>query len=302
MNTEIINKTMDRSDLLTDEAKHVLQTIDSLIKTLYQKNLYMTSWHGTLPIDKIRLSKDGIKNFIKRMLGRTETRLTEDKSGVGIENRGVDYEPLPSSADDGRIPWYLYWEILWVIKNGPEIKNNMRLLDAGGTSSLFSCYLASSGCEVHSIDLNETLASNGNKIAQTMGWNMHSHMMNMKQLNFPDEFFDHAYSICVFEHLDYDLKQASLVEIARCLKKNGILSLTFDYRNPAPGIAGYGKDTRSRNQLKTEKDIARSFLSSGHFELLGNQKFYDNGNSYLVHQKFDNTPYTFGAIFLKKKG
>ncbi len=177
----------------------------------------------------------------------------------------------------------------------------MKLLDAGGTSSLFTCYLASLGHEVYSIDMNETLVLNGNKLAKALGWNMFFCAMNMKKLDFEDEYFNHAYSICVFEHLDYDIKQSALHEIARCLKPNGIFSITFDYRNPAPAIAGLGPDTSERNQLKTKKDIITSFLLAEHFELYGNQEFYDNGKSYLVHPNFDNAPYTFGSIFLKKK-
>lgn len=292
-----INKTMDRSDLLTDQAKPVVREINDLIRALYDTGLYMTSWFGTLPREvRIGFSKDGIKNLIKKLL-----RIKEVKAGVGIGNRGSAYEPLPDSADDARISWYLYWEIFWVIKNGPQVKSNMRLLDAGGTSSLFTCYLASLGCEVHSIDINEKIVSNGNKIANVMGWNMFSYTMNMKEMDFEDGYFDHAYSICVFEHLDYEIKQSALSEIARCLKPNGILSITFDYRNPAPAIAGCGPDISERNQLKTKKDIIRNFLSTEHFTLLGNQEFYDNGKSYLVHQQFDNAPYTFGAIFLQKK-
>lgn len=157
------------------------------------------------------------------------------------------------------------------------------------------------GVEVHSIDINETLVSNGNKISKKMGWNMLSYEMNMKELDFEDKYFDHAYSICVFEHLDYEIKQAALSEIARTLKPNGVLSITFDYRNPAPSIAGFGPDTSKENRLSTKEDIKRNFLDNDYFELLGNQNFYDNGKSYLVHPQFNNAPYTFGAIFLKKR-
>ena len=296
--TRIINKTMDRSDLLTCEARLIVQAINNLIKMLYSKDLYMTSWYGTL-FKKSgigRFSKDGIKYFIKKIL-----RKTEDRIGVGSAERGAFYKPLSDAADDGRIPWYLYWEIFWIIKNGPQIKNNMRLLDAGGTSSLFSCYVASLGAEVHSVDLNKALVSNANKIASVMGWNLLGYTMNMEKLDFENEHFDHAYSICVFEHLDYKIKQSALHEIARCLKPGGILSVTFDYRNPAPAITGRGSDISERNRLQTKEDIKRNFLSSGHFELLGNQEFYDNGQSYLFHPRFNNSPYTFGSIFLKKK-
>lgn len=293
-----INKTMDRTDLLTDEAKPIVQAINELIGTLYSKKLYMTSWYGTLPErHRIKLNRAGIKYLIKII-----TRQVKTKEKVGMPNRGLGYKPLSDAADDDRIPWYLYWEIFWVLNNGPEIKKNMRILDAGGTSSLFTCFLASLGVEVHSIDINEKLVSNGRRIAKKMRWSMLSYEMNMKELDFEDEYFDHAYSICVFEHLEYEIKQAALSEIARTLKPNGVFSITFDYRNPAPSIAGFGPDTREKNRLSTENDIKHNFLDNKYFELMGNKDFYDNGKSYLVHPYFDNAPYTFGSIFLKKKG
>ena len=295
--TTIINKTMDRSDLLADQAQPTVQALNDLIGALYSKGLHMTSWYGTLPKGgTIEPNKDGINTLINRVLGRTES-----EAGVGIGNRGPDYEPLPNAADDGRIPWYLYWEIVWVMKHGPEVKPNMRLLDAGGTSSLFTCYLASLGCEVHSIDINRRLVANGNRIAKAMGWNMCSYPMNLKKLDFEDGFFDHAYSICVFEHLEYEARHQALSEIGRCLRPNGILSLTFDYRNPAPYIAPYGPDTSEKNQLKRERDIRRNFLSGQDLELLGNQEFLDNARSYLVNPRYDDAPYTFAAVFLRKR-
>jgi len=76
--------------------------------------------------------------------------------------------------------------------------------------------------------------------------------------------------------------------------------MTFDYRNPAPSVSGFGPDTSETNQLSTEEDLKRSFLSTGLFELVGNRTFHDNQESYLVHPRLDNAPYTFGAIFLRK--
>ena len=35
--------------------------------------------------------------------------------------------------------------------------------------------------------------------------------------------------------------------------------------------------------------------------VLGNEQFYDNGQSYLVNPKHRNSPYTFGALFLRKR-
>ena len=234
---------------------------------------------------------------MKSVLGKKP----DDPYRVGLDNRGLDYEALPGAADYGRFPWYLYWETCWVLRHGPTLERPMRLLDAGGASSLFSCYLASLGHEVYSIDLSKELVANTNRIARAMGWTLRSYVMNMTKLDFPDKFFDHAYSVCVFEHLNLAARKSALNEIARCLKPGGMLSLTFDYRNPAPVLWGHGPATREENQLKTQQDIWRSFLSTDSFELRGNREFNDNGQSYLVHPQFGNAPYTFGALFLQKK-
>lgn len=293
---KIINKTISRSDILSLEARPVIQAIDDLIEDLYSRKLFMTSWYGSLPNGgQINFNRDLVKTIIKKILRKGY----EGTEGIGIENRGTEYEPLSGSVDDVRIPWYLYWEIYWVIKNGPKITSSMRLLDCGGTSSLFTCYLASLGSEVHSIDKNSSLVNNGKKIANKMKWNLFSYSMDMRNLDFEDETFDHAYSICVFEHLPYEVKKRALNEIARCLKPNGILSITFDYRNPAPAVMGI-PDSSKENQLLNVDDIKRNFLETGAFELLGNQDFHDNGLSYLVNPFRNNQPYTFGAVFLKK--
>lgn len=83
------------------------------------------------------------------------------------------------------------------------------------------------------------------------------------------------------------------------MKPGGILSLTFDYRNPAPGVVGIGKDPSARNALKSEADIQRSFLQTGLFEVVQPEAFVDNGKSYLSHPMFEGGLYTFGSIFLK---
>jgi len=267
----IINQTMDRDELMSADAKLIVKAVNDLIRRLYAKDLHMTSWYGDLPANTPGQPLSfRLKSAAKKILGRAG-----DSTCVGRENRGADYQPLPDSADDGRFPWFLFWEIVSVMRYGPQLTAQMRVLDAGGTSSLFSSYLGSLGCEVHSIDLNPLLVANGNRVAQAMGWKMKSYAMNMKKLEFPDAFFDHAYSICVFEHLDFDIKQAALHEIARCLMPGGILSITFDYRNPAPFVVGVGADTRERNQIKLPQDVTRNFLATSRFQLVGDRDFFE---------------------------
>lgn len=301
--TTVINKTMDRDDLLTPELQPTVEALNALTHKIYAAEVAMSAWIGSLKNEKPSPAEQ-IKRQIRKLLGRPVAPLGEASPLENGMRQRLHYEPLPGAADDLRLPWFLYWEISWVMHvTRPFLKPGMRLFDGGGASSLFACYLASLGYEVHAIDLNPKLIRNSDRIANAMGWqNMHSHIMNLGNIEFPDAYFDHAYSICVFEHLDYAIKQSALKEIARCLRPGGIFAITFDYRNPAPGIFGYGKDTRPHNQLKTIDDIKRSFLATPYFELMGNQDFQDNGKSYLqAGEQAGNAPYTFGAIFLRKK-
>ncbi len=278
MSPEAMNKTMARSDLATRQGLLAAERLNALLRDLRAKGLAPSSWLGTLPGDP-----------------------AEEALGQGGLTQRLGYEPLPGAEDDLRIPWFLYWEAAWVLRHAePLLHPGARVLDGGGAASLFACQLASLGCQVHAVDINPRLAEHGNAIARAMGWDLHCHAMNLAELDFPDNSFEHAFSICVFEHLDHDLKQAALAEIARCLAPGGTLSLTFDYRNPAPGVVGVGKDPRPRNRISSPEDVRRAFLSTGRFEVLGNPEFLDNGESYLVHPAFGNTPYTFGSLFLRR--
>ena len=276
---------MDRDDFNKPEFKIISKELNNLVKHMYRKGLYMTSWYGTLPLNQRK------QYFYPYFKNNNEI--------VGQNNRGHKYRSLEFAFDDARLPWYLFWEISQVLLYGPKLNSKCRILDAGGTSSLCSCYLASLGVEVHSIDINPELVANANKISKVMNWNLHSYQMDMRKLDFNNDFFDHSFSICVFEHLHYELKQQALKEISRCTKKDGILAITFDYKNPAPEIAFIGPDTSLQNRLSDFNDISRCFLNTNNFELYGNKTYYDNNKSYLVHPKFDNAPYTFGSIFLK---
>lgn len=301
-----LHKTMDRDDLLSTEGQQLVGELNDLIERIYSAGVAPSSWVGTIP----KAAPEGGRGLLRRVLdalkpGAAGGRYKVDPSEARALDRGVEqrwqYRALDVAADDLRYPWFLYWEIFWVLRYmRPLLRPGMSLLDAGGASSLFTCYMAARQYELHSVDLNKKLLANGDRVAEKMGWkSMHSYCMDMRKLDFPDDKFDHAFSICVFEHLDYDVKQAALREISRCMKPGGILSLTFDYRNPAPGVVGIGKDPSARNALKSEADIQRSFLQTGLFEVVQPEAFVDNGKSYLSHPMFEGGLYTFGSIFLK---
>lgn len=269
---------MSREDLLTPEGARTAALLNELLVGMRGRGTAPSSWLGTVP--------------------------GEPREPAALENgvdQRLDYAALPGAVDDMRLPWFLYWEIHWCLSHaGRALKPGARVLDAGGAASLFYCCLASLGHQVHAVDLNEKLCDYGNAVSETMGWDAACHAQSLAELDAPDHCFDHAFSVCVFEHLDADVKRAALEEIARTLKPGGFLSLTFDYKNPAPGVFGVGKDPRPRNRLSTPEDLERNFLGSPYFELVGNGEFADNGEHYLRHPLYDNAPYTFGAMLLRR--
>lgn len=269
---------MNRADLAQPDLAPIVAELDALIRAMEARGVHPTSWCGTLPSEE-----------------SPETR-ADDRA-----NRGADYQPWPGAANDERLPWYLYWEIVWMLGKGPAPRPGDHVLDVGGSASLFSCLLASRGCEVHSIDINPHLIGHSDRIAQVMGWDLIAYGMDARDMGFEDGYFNAAYSICVFEHLDADIKRDALNEIARVLKPAGILGLTFDYKNPAPCIADRGYDLSERNRLSTPGDIERSLWSCPQFERLSPEHFHDDGTTWLVHPALGNAPYTFGATFQRRR-
>jgi len=292
-----LNTTMDRDDLLTPEGQAFVRELDALAQDLERRQLPVTSWLGALPAPRFELSKAGARAFVRRIrYGRRGI------SPNDLLNRGGEYyQPIPGITDDARHPWFLYWEAYCATRRGPKLEPDTRVLDAGGTGSLFSNYLASRGVETHSIDLNPELVAAGRATAEAMGWDLLSYAMDIAKLDFPDGFFDHAYSICVFEHLDAELRQRALREIARVLKPGGILSLTFDYGAPAVFLASTGSTANPEHLIRTPEDVQRHFFSCDTLEPIGRTGFHDNGKRYLaLPGNPEGGRYTFGAVFLRR--
>ena len=292
------NTTMDRKNLLTPEGQAFVQELNALAQELDRRGLPVTSWMGALPQPSFNFSETGLRTLIRRV--------RYGRGGISpndLLNRGGEhYQSVPGVTDDTRHPWFLYWEAYRTIGQGPKLGPSSRVLDAGGTASLFSNYLASLGAETHSIDLNPELVAAGRATAEAMGWNLHSYAMDMAALDFPDGFFDHAYSICVFEHLEAELRQRALQEIARVLKPGGILSLTFDYGAPAVFLASSGASSDPEHLIRTPEDVERHFFSCDGLVPVGEALFHDNGKRYLTLPTDPSHRYTFGAVFLRRAG
>ena len=288
-----IHTTMDRSELLTDEARPIVRELDALVRTMYGRGLYPGSWYGTVP--PCRFSLDYFREQKQRFLGRP----IEDYWRVGFELRDKHYEPLPGAADDGRFPWYSYWQIVWAVLRGPVLKPGMIVLDAGGCSSLLSCVLAERGATVYSVDINPRLVQNARRIARRMGWPIHAELMSVARLAFPAQFFDHAFAMGVFQSLSERQQVDGLDELHRCLKTGGQLSATFDYRNPAPYQWEHRAYVDGRG-IASEEDIRRVFTARGTFRFVGDAQFLDRGVLPFVHEERPGIRYTLAGIRLAK--
>lgn len=293
---KIINKTMDREDFLLPGGLQLIHDIDALIKHFKDLGLALSGWNGKLTTEKVNPNKDA------RNCGA----------------RG-QYFPLPGAADDPHFPWFLYWEIFWALRNTP-LKEGSWILDAGGSCSLFWAIISEmEKYRIFSCDINKKLIEQALRICIKKNWtviNLRGEI-NQKKTSwsipvlqdvtelhvFPDKTFDAVFSICVMEHLTRSQRQKAMREFYRVLEPGGRLTLTFDYKNPLPAI--YKPDPTfnpDEHLLSTPEQLRSSFLSDEDlFELVGNQDFYDNGKLYLGHPKLKYAPYTFGALFLRRR-
>jgi 2-polyprenyl-3-methyl-5-hydroxy-6-metoxy-1,4-benzoquinol methylase len=284
---EPLNKTMERADLDRPAARAVVEELDELVRWLARRGLRASSWYGSL----------------------------DETASWERTNRGYGYEPLPGAADDGCFPWFLYWEIAWLATNLTLVPGR-RLLDLGGSSSLFSFFAASRGLEVTTVDLNRALVVNADNVAARTGWRLDNHVMDMRDLRL-EGTFDDISSVCVFEHIPLSGRVEVTSEIARYLSPGGTFSLTFDYLNPS-----------RRARISSPADVHEQFVAPSGLRVRGNQRFHDNGHRYLLHPFFHprawragwkldrlkraqfglldlprvkyKNDYTFGALFLER--
>ncbi len=247
----LLNKTMDREDLAQAPVRRVVEELYALMRWMRQQDLAYSSWIGSTGPDP----------FLDR-----QQRL----------NRGPSYVPLPDGVDDERIPWFLLWEIGWLVAH-TEIRPGDKVLDLGGSGSLFSSYLASKGCRVVSVDINPSLVTLANETAARAGWALEAVQMDMTELSFPANTFDRVFSVCVYEHLPEQARIAANRRIRSVLKKGGWFCITFDYANPDRTM-----------HIGSPEDVERQFILPLQMQVLGNPRLHDNGKRYLFHPWFAN--------------
>lgn len=132
--------------------------------------------------------------------------------------------------------WSRMWEYSMMVTVS-QAAEGMRVLDVGGTGTIFAYYLAVLGCQVHTIDIDEHKVQAAAELAQQVpafGLMQNQRMSVLDMSAYRDHTFDRVFAVCVIEHLPSREAQAQAMrEMVRVLKPGGLLGLTYDVVSPA---------------------------------------------------------------------
>ena len=232
-----------------------------------------------------------------------------------IENNFLQYwytTIKPGTPDDLVVKWRDY--VLSGIQRGADLVESIKLyinldgskvLDAGcgygGASIAFSL----AGCRVVGIDIsNQYLRGAQIRAREDFGINnILFQNSSLEMLPFPSETFDIIIGSDVIEHVNN--QEASVYEISRVLKHNGIAFLSFPNRfspqnfmsDPHYGLFGVSVLPRRLASWYVTQFLHRSYsYSVGHFPISNNLRklFLRNG----LNVNFENSlsEMKFGAI------
>ena len=167
----------------------------------------------------------------------------------------------------------------------------MRVLDFGGGATIPLFYLAGSGCEVVSLDIDAQLTSHTNHVAKKMGWKLEGSTFDLTQNEPPARWqqFDRILSFCVIEHIPKQIQNQTLARLGSLLKPGGIFELTFDFGDQAP----------VQGAIHAAQEVQQMILATG-LTVLGDGKFHDTGERFPIDKKYPRHHFTFGSLFLKK--
>jgi cyclopropane fatty-acyl-phospholipid synthase-like methyltransferase len=178
-----------------------------------------------------------------------------------------------------------HWEYPFVLRN-LDLEPGLRILDAGCGRAPLQYLLAELGMEVHGIDPFENVGWHGidRRLAVKYGLSIGYRVEGMERIGYPDGFFDRVISVSVLEHVrarpvrdelktpqsaeDRALQARMIGEMARVLKKGGLLVITLDIMFP---------DGRTRAECNID---VRNLIDSSGLTLLGE-----------VPEGFYGTPY-----------
>ncbi|GBD03406.1 Ubiquinone biosynthesis O-methyltransferase [bacterium HR19] len=244
------------------------------------------------------------KDFDKKSLIPKINKLAEPKDLTQISIRAISmYLTLTKSLlEHLKLPysshmadsWLRHWEYSNAIIFS-QTESWMRILDAGGTGTIFSYLLALLGCQTYTVDIDESKIKSAIFTSEKLGLKNIFHLkQDIRQLEFPDNFFDRVFSISVIEHLEPETLGKAVKELARVLKPGGILTITFDYGN-------YYGEKFTPGSIKSPSDLKRRIIDESGLEILYNPSIEVEVELQPL-LPYESMEYIFGIIILKKPG
>jgi SAM-dependent methyltransferase len=168
-----------------------------------------------------------------------------------------------------------------------------RVLDFGGGATPPVLYLARSGCEVLSLDVDPALAAATTRFGERCGWALRGSTHNLCAASLPAGLgggrpFDAAMSFSVFEHLPEPQQLIAMQRFAELLRPGGWLAMTIDFgaEAPAPHAA--------RDAAHIER-----LVRVGGFEFAAGG-FTDTGERFPIDRRAPGKHFTFASLFLQK--
>lgn len=124
----------------------------------------------------------------------------------------------------------------------------MKILDVGCGTGNFSIKLAEMGCKVIGIDKSGEMLSQAKEKAKKKGLDIEFHIMDIYDINFPDESFDGVFSMAAFEFIKESKKAYN--EMHRVLKKDGPLLIGTINRDSKWGELYLSKEFQENSVFK----------------------------------------------------
>jgi len=197
----------------------------------------------------------------------------------------LDGKNLPYSSHMSE-HWLRTWEYTGAIVE-TEVDGRMKVLDVGGTGTIFSYYLALQGCRVTTVDIDKQKVADALAVTPHLNLQMDHRLASITDVAFADEEFDRIFCICVIEHLEPQDQKTALARMARLLKPGGLLYMTFDIGFNA---ADY--------PIVDEEQIRDRYVIPSGLTVVGNAVYQFDANDLNAN----HPDYIFGSLMLLKPG
>lgn len=156
-----------------------------------------------------------------------------------------------------------------------RLLSGMQVLDAGCGTGNFSIKLAKLGCRVTGIDVSSGMLEEALKKQKEYGGLLDFKVMDVYSIDFPDNYFDAAFSMAQFEFLED--REKALNELLRVVKPGGRVTVGTINRESAWGRLYMTDECRSNTIFKYARLMSIDELAS-----LRKQNLIDTGTSLFI--------------------